>query len=75
MLTVPGATLSIAHQRVTVGIAPVVRPAAGEAVFPEALFAPAAVPAEDEGHVPQVGVTVHHPYQLLAGSLQEHLLA
>ncbi len=27
------------------------------------------------GHVPQVGVTVHHPYQLLAGSLQQHLLA
>ena len=27
------------------------------------------------GHVPQGGVTVHHPYQLLAGSLQEHLLA
>ena len=24
---------------------------------------------------PQGGVTVHHPYQLLAGSLQEHLLA
>ena len=24
---------------------------------------------------PQVGVIVHHPYQLLAGSLQEHLLA
>ena len=29
----------------------------------------------DVGHVPQVGVTVHHPYQLLAGSLQQHLLA
>ena len=29
----------------------------------------------NEGHVPQVGVTVHHPYQLLAGSLQQHLLA
>ena len=28
-----------------------------------------------EGHVPQGGVTVHHPYQLLAGSLQQHLLA
>ena len=28
-----------------------------------------------DGHVPQVGVTVHHPYQLLAGSLQQHLLA
>ena len=27
------------------------------------------------GHVPQGGVTVHHPYQLLAGSLQQHLLA
>ena len=26
------------------------------------------------GHVPQVGVTVHHPYQLLAGSWQQHLL-
>ena len=29
----------------------------------------------EDGHVPQVGVTVHHPYQLLAGSLQQHLLA
>ena len=30
---------------------------------------------DERGHVPQVGVTVHHPYQLLAGSLQQHLLA
>ena len=28
-----------------------------------------------DGHVPQVGVTVHHPDQLSAGSLQQHLLA
>ena len=28
-----------------------------------------------QGALPQVGVTVHHPYQLLAGSLQQHLLA
>ena len=25
------------------------------------------------GHVPSIGVDVRHPYQLLAGSLQEHL--
>ena len=30
-------------------------------------------PERYDGHVPQVGVTVHHPYQLLAGSLQQHL--
>ena len=27
------------------------------------------------GHVPASGVTVHHPDQLLAGGLQQHLLA
>ena len=27
------------------------------------------------GHVPASGVAVHHPYHLLAGSLQQHLLA
>ena len=31
--------------------------------------------AVDPGHVPQGGVTAHHPYQFLAGSLQQHLLA
>ena len=36
------------------------------------IFARAVAPV---GHVPQGGVTVHHPYQLLAGSLQQHLLA
>ncbi len=33
------------------------------------------VHARTIGHVPQAGVTAHHPSHFLTGSLQQHLLA
>ena len=56
---------------------------AGEAVcwggYETILAPPPALPGEyttiSVGHVPASGVTVHHPDQLLAGGLQQHLLA
>ena len=50
-------------------------PAARQLGRPTAASLPAPGWRPPEGHVPQVGVTVHHPYQLLAGSLQQHLPA